>query len=166
MQTVTLQVADGSMDKLMAFLNEMPADDVQVVKSTISTLPTVPDISSTPTTQKKSMTVDELYGILAPYAKGRLTDKDIEDAIAESITSQTKTSPIDHDDSDSIFGFTKGDVRILGDIVEPVTCDVANPMSLQEKRRIDERLDDIEKNGFTGRDYRDVLADMRTKLAK
>ncbi len=83
MQTVTLQVADGSMDKLMAFLNEMPADDVQVVKSTISTLPTVPDISSTPTAQKKSMTVDELYGILAPYAKGRLTDKDIEDAIAQ-----------------------------------------------------------------------------------
>ncbi len=61
---LTLTVADHAVDKVMALLNDLPKQDVQIWA-------------------KKAVSVDDLYGILSPYVNGRLSDKDIENAIAQ-----------------------------------------------------------------------------------
>lgn len=69
MQTITLNIADSAVDKVMYFLNELPRQEVTIIKTDAPLLPS------------KSMDLDELYGILAPYADGRLNDEEIEEAI-------------------------------------------------------------------------------------
>ncbi len=70
MQKLTLTVADHAIDKVMALLNDFPKQDVQIRKENFEQA-------------KKSVSVDDLYGILSPYVNGRLSDKDIENAIAQ-----------------------------------------------------------------------------------
>lgn len=71
MQTYNLTLEDTIADKVLAFLNGFSSSEVQLKKVEESD----DDIVIT--------RIEDLYGVLAPYTNGYLSDDDIENAISE-----------------------------------------------------------------------------------
>lgn len=89
MQTVTLNIADHAVEKIMAFLNDMP--DVQVMAVPELSADLSNKLSSDVSTRTLSdVAIDEsnkdnLAGIFAQYVTEPITDEEIEEAITAGI---------------------------------------------------------------------------------
>lgn len=79
MQTIILNIADHAVDKIMAIINTLPKQEVQVVNQQKSN-----DMLDEKNISNLSLA--ELGGVLSSYADQKITDEEIEEAINKGIT--------------------------------------------------------------------------------
>lgn len=76
MKTLTLTAENHIVDSILAIINNFPKKEIVSVKTQIQDdLKPLPKISN----------IEDLAGILSPYANGYLSDDEMEDAITEGI---------------------------------------------------------------------------------
>lgn len=78
---VTFQASPQVVEAVLTLLNGFSKTDVQIIAKKDVQTPQHEAIK--PISEQPLLSLEELYGSLKPYVNGRLSDEDIENAIAE-----------------------------------------------------------------------------------